>query len=409
MNLKLIVFCIPFVFGQVLAQEKTNTPFGKGLYNVMAADSSWSMKFGLRIQSQFNGETSINDTSGFGASSSQFLIRRARLKFDGFAFSPRLEYKIELGLSNRDLGKADERTNFAPRMIYDAVIKWNFYQNFVLWAGQTKLPGNRERVISSANMQFVDRSLLNSVFNIDRDMGVQLRHHFKIGKSFTVREMVAVSQGEGRNLVQKNYGGLQYTSRLEILPFGEFKSDGDYFGSDLKREETPKLAVGLTYDYNDRAVKDRSNQGSYMSYDTDVDGEIDGYFQSSISTFFVDLMFKYKGLSIMGEYALRNADRVQQSTVNDDFSTTTRTVYVGNGLNVMVGYLFPSNWELAGRYTQISPEAVVGRPVVEQYGLAVSKFLVGHKLKVQGDVNYLSVHGSPESTLMYRLQFELHF
>ena len=57
---------------------------------------------------------------------------------------------------------------------------WNFHENFELWVGQTKLPGNRERVISSANLQQVDRSLLNSRFNIDRDFGFQLRHHFNL-------------------------------------------------------------------------------------------------------------------------------------------------------------------------------------------------------------------------------------
>src|SRR5690606_20106056 len=106
-----------------------------------------------------------------------FLIRRARLKFDGFAYSPKLRYKIELGLSNQDIAGASEFTGDAPRIIYDAVIMWRFYQNFELWAGQTKLPGNRERVISSANLQLIDRSLLNSTFNIDRDIGFQLRHN----------------------------------------------------------------------------------------------------------------------------------------------------------------------------------------------------------------------------------------
>ena len=37
--------------------------------------------------------------------------------------------------------------------ILDAYLKWNFYKNFEIWAGQTKLRGNRERVISSQNLQ----------------------------------------------------------------------------------------------------------------------------------------------------------------------------------------------------------------------------------------------------------------
>ena len=70
------------------SQETTKTKFGKGLYNVVAEDSSWSMKFGARFQTLFIGEWNVNDTAGLTDGSSKFLTRRARLKFGGFAFSP---------------------------------------------------------------------------------------------------------------------------------------------------------------------------------------------------------------------------------------------------------------------------------------------------------------------------------
>jgi hypothetical protein len=409
MNKSILITCFLMVSMAGFSQEKISTKFGKGLYNVISADSSWSMKFGVRFQSLYVGGVSINDTAGFGLGTNQFLIRRARLKFGGFAFSPKLKYKIELGLSNRDLGKVDSRNNFAPKMILDAVLKWNFYHNFELWAGQTKLPGNRERVVSSANMQFVDRSLLNSNYNIDRDIGVQLRHNFTIGKNFVIREAIAVSQGEGRNLVQTNLGGLQYTGRLEFLPMGKFSGKGDYIMSDVKREEKPKLAIGVTYDYNDRAVKNKSNQGSYMMYDRDGDGDDDSYFQSNVSTIFADLMFKWKGFSLMGEYALRDADAIEPSALADNGDTLTGLVKVGSGLNICAGYLFKKNWEVALRYTQITPEAITGSSAHQQYGLGISRYIVGHALKVQADVNYLTTEGSSDSGLMYRLQIDIHF
>ena len=406
---KLSVVAILMITTMSFSQEKVSQKFGKGFLNVVSQDSSWSMNLGIRIQSLYLGEWDVNKVNGIGVGTSSFLIRRARLKFGGFAYSPKLQYKIELGLSNKDLGKVDSRNNFAPRMILDAVIKWNFYKNFTLWAGQTKLPGNRERVISSANLQFVDRSLLNSKYNIDRDMGVQLRHHFTVGKNFLVREMFSLAQGEGRNLVQDNFGGYQYTGRVELLPFGKFASKGDYIGGDQKREEKPKLAIGCTYDWNDRAVKDRSNQGSYLTYDTDLDGDIDGYFHSNVSTVFADLMFKYKGLSIMSEYAYRTADNEVQTIVNDDLSETTVAFKVGSGFNIQAGYLFKKNLELSMRYTQIVPGGESTAQQYEQYTLGASKYIVGHKLKVQSDVSYSMTNQSPNSGLMYRLQFELHF
>ena len=59
------------------------------------------------------------------------LIRRSRLKFDGFAYSPKLKYKV-LGLSNRDISGASAFTSNSLRYILDAVLKWNFSGNFVL-------------------------------------------------------------------------------------------------------------------------------------------------------------------------------------------------------------------------------------------------------------------------------------
>ena len=97
----------------------------------------------------------------------------AKIKGSGFAFSPKVQYKFEYDVANGQ--------------VLDAVIKWNFTGNWTVWFGQTKLPGNIERVFSSQKLQLVDRSLLNSRFTLDRDAGFQLRHHFKLGKSFLVR------------------------------------------------------------------------------------------------------------------------------------------------------------------------------------------------------------------------------
>ena len=263
---KVVTLVCICAFLSINAQETNAPKFGKGLFNLVGKDSTWSMKIGLRFQTL--ATSSWDASNGLSNPASSFLIRRSRLKFDGFAYSPKLKYKLELGLSNRDQSGASEYTSNAPRYILDAVLKWNFSGNFVLWFGQTKLPGNRERVISSANLQQVDRSLLNSRFTIDRDIGFQLRHHFNLTDTFLVKEIFSMAQGEGRNITTGNIGGHQYTTRIELLPFGNFASKGDYKGSDLKFEQNPKLALGFAYDFNNNASKTRSNQGSYMLNDT---------------------------------------------------------------------------------------------------------------------------------------------
>ena len=381
--------------------QETNAPaFGKGLFNLVGKDSTWTMKIGTRMQILAIANWDEGPDGGFVDPEQNFLIRRARLKFDGFAYSPKLRYKIELGLSNRDMSGVSEFTRNTPRYILDAVVMWNFYENFELWFGQTKLPGNIERVISSGNLQQVDRSLVNSRFNIDRDVGFQLRHHFNLTDNFLIREKLAFSQGEGRNVTNGNLGGHQYTARLELLPFGKFVSKGDYSGSDLKREEKPKLMFAINYDINQDAVKTRSNLGAYMVNDV-------GFYETTINTFFFDGMFKYNGFSFMWEYAYRDAE--DPIAKNSDGTETGDVVQIGDGLNLQTGYLFQNNWEVSGRYTNIKlDENITGSSPETQYTLGLSKYIVGHKLKVQTDLSYLSVENGQDE-LMYRLQLDVHF
>ena len=373
------------------------------------------MKFGVRFQTLMSGNWNVrNDDFGYVEDfSSNFLIRRSRFKFNGYAFTPKLKYKMEFGLTNRDIGGGiDAEHNKAPRFILDAFIEWNFYKNFTLKAGQSKLPGNRERVISSANMQTVDRSRLNSRYNIDRDMGVQLKHNFKIGDNFIVKEWACFTQGEGRNLTANNIGGYDYTFRVEMLPFGKFQSKGDYIGGAIKREQKPKLAVGFTYDINDRAPRERGQNGSFIY---NADGSYGA--GKTLNTMFVDLMFKYKGLSIMAEYANKStADGEVNVYDNVDTSLVVGTYYVGTGISAQAAWMFENNVEVLGRYTMITPEVGVSNNETE-YTLGLSKYFVGHKLKVQTDLSYRQ-KGFAGSTadnlgsddiLFWRLQMDIHF
>jgi hypothetical protein len=378
-------------------QSINNTKFGKGL-QFIAEDSSLSVKIGARFQTLYQG--GINTTTD--QLDDRFLIRRARLKFDGFAFSPKLEYKIELGLSNSDIGNDDPtRFNNADNIILDAVAKWNFAPNWELWVGQTKLPGNRERIISSQKMQFVDRSLLNSRFNIDRDAGLQLHHTHSIGNAI-VRESGSISMGEGRDITVNNAGGYDYTAKIEVFPFGEFEGDGAYVGSDISREETPKLAIAAAYDFNDNASREGGQLGDFLSG------------QRDLSTLFVDAMFKYRGFSAMGEYANKEAlggssggENLNGPVVKrDELGAVEETFVTGNAFNIQAGYLFKNNWELAGRYTTFDPTETTGMRPQEQYTLGVSKYIVGHSLKVQSDITLQDQPGR-ENSYMFRLQMEV--
>ncbi len=372
--------------------KHASAQFGKGV-QYMPKDSSFTMKFNFRMQSLY--EVTYDEASE--ETTSNFLVRRARLKFGGYAFNPKFTYKAELGLSNRDISvnKEDGNGRDAARLILDAVVKWKFAKNWTLWVGQTKLPGNRERVISSANLQFVNRSLLNSKLNIDRDAGVHLRGKFKTGNA-VIKPTIAVTMGEGRNITEGNFGGYDYTAHVDFLPMGEFKSKGDYDSGDLKRESKPKLSIGLTFDYNDGAVRQGGQLGSFVRDSTGI------YAENSLTTFFADAIFKYNGVSIMTEFGTKTADK-QIGGLSKNFNT-------GTAFNFQIGYLFKGNWEIAGRFTSLrKDDDFSGLNDENQYTLGLSRYVVGHKLKFQTDITRMEFPGSENGRWQFRMQTEMQF
>jgi len=401
---KFILVAIIFLAFTRVSAQSIPRKFGKGI-QIMGKDSTFYMKFGLRFQNLYTGEWDMADDkiSRLENYETEFLIRRARFKFDGWAVSPKLIYKFELALSNRDIsGGISNELRTPPRLVLDASVEWNFYKNFSILFGQRKLPGNRERVISSGDLQFVDRSRLNSRYNIDRDVGLQLKHKLVLGKSL-IKSTIAISEGEGRNVTQGNFGGTGYTFRIDYLPMGKFGSKGDYTGADIARSKTPKLAIGLSYDNNRSAVRERGQLGEFIQ---NSNGDFIG---KTLNTVFADLMFKYQGVSIMMEYVRKrtgdNDPFVFEETENGP--NLIGTFFTGTGLNLSAGYVMKNNYEVAIRYTDINPDKGVASDETH-YTLGISKYVVGHKLKVQTDFSLIDIQEGNDAILI-RAQVDIHF
>jgi len=67
-------------------------------------------------------------------------------------------------------------------------------------------------------------------------------------------------------------------------------------------------------------------------------------------------------------------------------------IYNGNGVNVQTSYLFPKNWEVAIRNSTLLPEKqvreIIGYKTYNQTTIAITRYLIGHSLKVQADASY---------------------
>jgi hypothetical protein len=375
-----IAFVIVFST-EMLAQKapEVHTFFkrGKGV-GLVTADSSFSLNFQFRMQ---NRATFVSPSDQVAEPESfEFRVRRLRMKFEGFVYDPRITYYIQLSFSRGDMdwrGPDDAAVNSSPNVVRDAMIFYNPTKHLRLGFGQTKLPGNRQRVISSGDQQFADRSIVNATFNIDRDFGF-FAHYTQ--NYFILRG--ALTSGEGRNSVNSNKG-LAYTGRVEFLPLGKFTGSNDYIEGDLEREPVPKISIAGTYSLNDLALRQAGQLGN------------DLYAARTIRNFEVDVLIKYNGWAWYNEYMKReNSDPI---TVSVTDPARTRFIYVGQGYLSQLSYLFKNNVELAGRYTTTIPDKslydnlqfpTLNELQLKQVELGITKYLVGHRLKIQGNVLY---------------------
>jgi hypothetical protein len=361
------------VAGQDQAPARFFTKKEKGV-GFVTGDSLYSLKFQFRIQNRAGFVSKGLDD--LAAESFEFRIRRLRLKFEGFVYDPKLTYYIQLSFSRGDMdwrGPDNSVNNLSPNIVRDAVIYYNPTKSLRIGFGQTKLPGNRQRVVSSGDQQFVDRSVVNATFNIDRDFGFfgHLTSNFIILRG-------AITSGEGRNSLGSN-NGLAYTGRIELLPFGKFTGDNDYVEGDLEREPTPKLSIASTFSYNDNAVRQAGQLGN------------DLFESRPIRNIELDALLKYNGWAWYNEYMERNSPN--PITVNSD--NDIRFIYVGKGYLSQLSYLFKNNFEIAARYSEIVPfPALYDNPAfpslderkTQQIEFGVTKYIVGHRLKVQANI-----------------------
>ncbi len=377
-----------YSFAQV-TEPTVKMEFGKGI-QFTSVDSLFTLAISGRVQSLFEARSNLTPES----TGADFLLRRARLNFQGTALNPNFTYRIQIGFAQGDITSANSmvQNNLVLRdaMLFYRASKW-----LRIGFGQTKLPGNRQRQVSSANLQLVERSIANNNFTLDRDKGVWAYTNFNINNS-VLRTTVAISSGEGR-IVSDNNGRLSYAARTEFLPFDAFLNNGDFIGGDQERENKPKLSIAGVYSFNNEARRTMGQLGEFLFNSETAD----------IQYYGGDLMFKYEGFSFESELYTRNSDKGIITNIVD--ATQQNHVISGTTLMLQSGYFITKTNEIAARYAQITPNSKVATLMNEQkeYVFGFSHYFKKHSLKLQSDVTYLK--NGTQNSLVYRISGVLAF
>lgn len=361
-----------FIYTQQTNRSPASFDFDEGGISFTSQDSSSSVIMRFRLQNQFI-MNSISE-SDLTINSSRLLVRRARVRFGGKLFDKRISFNFQLSFARADL---DLESGF-PNLVRDAMVFYNPGNNIQIGFGQTKLPGNRQRVISSGDLQFAERSIVNSKFTIDRDFGIQFGYFNEFGKvPFNIR--AAFSQGDGRNQSTMPGNGFSYTARAEILPFGYFKSGGDYFEGDLLYENMPKISIGAGYNFNNKTTRSGGQLGPYL------------YEPRDINTILLDAIFKFRGFAFYTEYANRTSEN--PITINEQNDIIN--IYVGRGYLFQSSYCFRNMYEIATRYAEVIPNQEIwglnDADMIRHIELTLTKYIHKHRAKIKGELRHNSV------------------
>jgi hypothetical protein len=350
-----------------------------------------------------------------------FDMQRIRLTFSGHAHSPDLTYRIDLRLD----GPGG----------YDAAIQtvWVNYRladELQLKFGIFKMPTVRAQMIEDGNLQFIDRTVQDAVFQFDRGLGVRfwgslfekrVDYYLDVVNSFSSFTAATITPDPPQ--MDNNPGVVFYIlwHALSEQPGKDFAWQADH-----EIHQYPALDLGFQYAFNDDAGDQRTTRIPFPRPDRHAPG---GFGLTStnglqIHQFGWDAMFKYRGFSASAEYVLRLVNpRNEHPLAPWTQLTGWRNTTAQHGAYVQCGYMLPipglqRKLELVARVGGISARANGVEGTWEYVG-GVNWYFRGDDVKLQVDVTKVSevpFTSSPHSlanvnddAFIFRAQFQLAF
>ena len=345
---------------------------GNGI-TLASDDDNYKVVLRGYAQSLFESRRVRYDSVGFFDKSvyNRFRARRVRLRISGKQSNPGFSYRLQLNLAESEV-ENDELSN----VLWDAWVGYNINKYYRVSFGQKSSPTDNIEVLMASNtLQLPERSRLTGAFSNIREIGLFLdgRNNIK-GSKWVIKPSVNITTGDGYGYKfnSKDFGGLKYGARVNFLPFGLFRNFGQFRQGDLVRELNPKLLIGFSASYNDGITSRRGRRNGDFVYYT-LNGTDTSYQLPDFFKFGADILFKYRGFSLIGEFVQTKAfipdgithrnDRYNNpNNLTTNFRTYSPADYVrtqmmlGSGLNLQAGYIFKSLFSIDGRFTSLRPD-----------------------------------------------------
>ncbi|MBA3967954.1 MAG: porin [Nitrospirales bacterium] len=381
--------------------------YGRRGFELKSKDGKFATQLQWRFQGRFS-HPDRGDEDSFGDfddnSESTLELRRVRMKIGGHGYQPWIKYYFEVDLqSTSNSGGSPGDTRLIDWRIMLEKYKWASLQ-----LGQWKIDYNRERRDSSGNQQFVERSIVNSVFTIDRQVGAMLYGHLAPGTLLDSRYYAGVFTGSGRGEANDD-DQMMYFGRYQWNFLGR---DLKWSQSDVEYHELPtgSLAFGAYTTIGKCTRWSSSGCGSLPGFTSDS-AAADGQFK--VEGMVEEFAFKWRGLSIQHEYHWK---QIKDSTLAEG-APGRKTNLMGSysQIGYFPHYLIPAvpkPLEVAFRYAFVDPNVSTRNDRRQEYTTAINWFFAGHKNKLTLDGSWLTLAqpaGQNQHEQRVRLQWDVSF
>lgn len=383
-----ILLLLAVVPAPALAQEEPDSSDIEVVYRnrrleFERGDGNYRMTLQWRVQLRAFTPFNAPPRTGPGLESTDepgFSVRRARMKVGGHAYRPWLEYYFEWDFPSSRL--LDYRLTVGAD---EAQLRF----------GQWKVNYSRERVSSSGDQQFVERSIVNRAFTLDRQVGMMLFGHLFQGSAADVRYYGGVFNGTGRGSTSSDNSALMWLGRLEWQPLGR---DPGLAAGDLGRSTQPALTIA-------GAVS--TSRSEFTRFSGSGGGQLDGFESGDpgryrLNQAMIETAFKYRGFSWQHETHIKTADD-RETDVETDFT----------GSYAQAGF-FPSEFldfvpdplEIGARWARVDGGPVGADTDRREVGGVANWYCADHKNKLTFDVHRLTAEGDGGEGSRWRARFQ---
>ncbi len=391
-------------------KQGTKKPFyyKKG-FHFESEDGLFSTNLQWRAQMRFAnpGDGDPLTTADFRTDpkTSNFELRRVRMKIGGHGYKPWVKYYFEVDLQPSRTFTASS-ANASARII-DWRLDVQPWEEFGFRLGQWKINYNRERVDSSGRQQFVERSIVNNIFTIDRQVGVMLKGRLNKGTMMDMRYYAGIFNGEGRAVDNAN----EQMMKMARLQWNILGRDLKWRQSDVKRHKklTMQLAGGWAATKTPCTRWSSSGCGNLGGFTDEVSANGN---QFDIQQWVAEFAMKYQGLSIQSEYHWKDIEDTEAQTTHDLKGAYAQVGYFFNEIMPSV----PEELELAFRYAFVDePDSNITTLTSnrEEYTVAANYFIAGHNNKITVDYSYLTLDDASDTLSSnenrVRLQWDISF